>query len=127
MRFLPKKWRQGLLKEISGSETIDTTDPVAKMIDEGANYYSSKLPVPTMISEQQMQKWEFPVYVAFADNSGVHNSVKAIEVAEKNVKHLTAKLWKNATHSLPMEYSEELNSEIIQFIEKLCPPGYDCS
>jgi hypothetical protein len=46
MRFLPKKWRQGLLKEISGSETIDTTDPVAKMIDDGANYYSSQLPMP---------------------------------------------------------------------------------
>ena len=118
MRFLPKKWRQGLLKEISGSETIDTTDPVAKMIDDGANYYSSQLPMPTMISKQQMQKWEFPVYVAFADNSGIHNSVKAIEVAEKNVKHLTAKLWKNATHSLPMEYAEELNNEIIQFIEE---------
>ena len=35
MRFLPKKWRQGLLKEISGSKTIDTSDPVAKMIDAG--------------------------------------------------------------------------------------------
>ncbi|HPX75695.1 MAG TPA: alpha/beta hydrolase [Bacteroidales bacterium] len=118
MKFLPKKWRQGILKQISGSETIDTTDPVAKMIDEGANYYSSKLPTPTMISKQQMQEWEFPVYVAFADNSGVHNSVKAIKVAEKNVKKLTAKIWKNATHSLPMEYAEELNNEIIQFIER---------
>jgi pimeloyl-ACP methyl ester carboxylesterase len=118
MRFLPKKWRQGLLKEISGSETIDTTDPVAKMIDDGANYYSSQLPMPTMISKQQMQKWEFPVYVAFADNSGVHDPVKAIEVAEKNVKNITAKIWKNATHSLPMEYAEELNNEIIQFIEE---------
>ena len=46
MRFLPKKWRQGLLKEISGSQTIDTTDPVVKMIDIGANHYFSKLPVP---------------------------------------------------------------------------------
>ncbi|MGB4538618.1 MAG: alpha/beta hydrolase [Prolixibacteraceae bacterium] len=119
LRFLPKKWRQGLLKEISGSQTIDTTDPVVKMIDIGANHYFSKLPVPKMISEQQMQKWGFPVYVAFAYNSSIHNSVKAIEVAEKNVKHLTAKLWKNATHSLPMEYSEELNNEIIQFIERI--------
>ena len=106
------------MKEISGSETIDTSDPVAKMIDDGANYFSSNLPNPTMISKQQMQEWGFPVYVAFADNSGVHDSVKAIKVAEKNVKNITAKIWKNATHSLPMEYSEELNSEILQFIEK---------
>lgn len=118
MRFSPKKWRQGLLKQISGSETIDTTDPVAKMIDEGANYFFSNLPNPKMISKQQMQEWEFPVYVAFADNSGVHDSVKAVKVAENKVKNITAKIWKNATHSLPMEYAEELNNEIVQFIEE---------
>lgn len=62
------------MNQISGAETIDTTDPVAKMIDEGANYYFSKLPAPTMISKQQMQEWEFHVYVAFADNRGVPDS-----------------------------------------------------
>lgn len=118
MRFLPKKWRQGLLKEISGSPNIDTSDPVARMIDHGANYYLSKLPAPKMVTEEQLKKWDFPVYVAFADNSGVHDSFKAIEVAKKNVKYLTAKVWKNSTHSLPMEYSEELDNEIIKFIEK---------
>ena len=46
-----------------------------------------------MITKQQMQEWEFPVYVAFADNSGVHNSVKAIEV-EKNIKPLPLKYGK---------------------------------
>lgn len=118
LRFLPKKWRQGILKEISGSKKIDTSDPVAKMIDDGANYYISKLPAPQMITVQQMHKWKFPVYVAFADNSGMHNSSKAIEVAEKNIKNISAKIWKNATHSLPMEYPKELDNEIILFIEK---------
>lgn len=118
MKCLPKKWRQGLLKEISGSENIDTTDPVTKMIDDGANYYQSKLPAPKMITKQQLQQWKFPVFAALADNSGVHNSTKAVEVARNNVKNITVKLWKNATHSLPMEYSTELDNEIIQFIEK---------
>ena len=118
MRFLPKKWRQALLREISGSEVIDTTDPVINMVENGLNYYISKLPVPKMISVQQMDKWSFPVYVAFADNSGIHNSYKAIEVAKKNLKNASCKLWSNATHSLPMEYPKELNHEIIQFIER---------
>ncbi|GET45914.1 alpha/beta fold hydrolase [Capnocytophaga felis] len=118
MRCLPKKWRQGLLKEISGSQCIDTTNPIAKMIDDAANYYISKLPPPKMITFQQMREWDFPVYVAFADNSGVHNSFKAIEVAKQNVKNVVCKLWENATHSLPMENSKELNYEIIRFIER---------
>lgn len=117
MKFLPKKWRQGLLKEISGSQTIDTTDPVAKMIDDGANYYLSKLPPPKMISEEQMKNWDFPVYVAFAGNSSIHNVTKAMEVAKKNVKLLTSSMWENATHSLPMEYPRELDCEILKFIE----------
>ncbi|CEN34272.1 alpha/beta fold hydrolase [Capnocytophaga cynodegmi] len=117
MRFLPKRWRQCLLKEISGSQNIDITNPVAKMIDSAANYYISKLPKPKMITPKQMCEWEFPVYIAFADNSGVHNSFKALEVAKKNVRSAVCKLWKKATHSLPMEYSEELNYEIIHFIE----------
>jgi pimeloyl-ACP methyl ester carboxylesterase len=118
IRSLPKKWRQGLLKAISGSEVIDTTDPVINMVENGLNHYISKLPVPKMITVQQMDKWSFPVYVAFADNSGIHDSYKAIEVAKKNLKNVTLKLWSNATHSLPMEYPKELNHEIIQFIEK---------
>ncbi|WP_336250575.1 alpha/beta fold hydrolase, partial [Stomatohabitans albus] len=82
MRFLPKKWRQGLLREISGSQDIDTSDPVAKMIDDGANYYISNLPSPKLITRKQMQSWKFPLYVAFSDNSGVHNSSKALREAE---------------------------------------------
>lgn len=118
MRFLPKRWRRGLLKEISGSSVIDTTDPVVRMIDEGANSYVSGLPAPKMITTQQMHQWRFPVYAAFADNSTVHDSRKAMTVAEKNVEIVTARLWPNATHSLPMEYPKELDYEIIQFIEK---------
>lgn len=111
IRSLPKKWRQGLLKDISGTDVIDTTDPVViNMVENGLNYYIPKLTVPTKITAKQMQQWNFPVYVAFADNSTIHNPYKGIEVAKKNLKNATCKLWRNATHSLPMEYPEELKS-----------------
>lgn len=116
LKFLPKKWRQGFLKMVSGSDSIDTSDPVAKMIDVGSNY-KSKLPTPVMITKKQLQSWNFPVYAALADRSAMHNSLKAIEVAKNNVKNIHTVLWKNATHSLPVEYAESLDAEIIKFIE----------
>lgn len=119
MRFLPKKWRMGLLKEISGSTTIDTRDPVALMIDRGADYYLSKLPPPKPITKTQLQAWTFPTYVSLAENSGVHDSRKAMEVAKKKVKSLTLRLWPNATHSLPMEFSSELNKDVLDFIDRI--------
>lgn len=116
LKFLPKKWRQGFLKMVSGSDSIDTSDPVAKMIDVGSNF-KSKLPTPVMITKKQLQSWNFPVYAALADRSAMHNSLKAIEVAKNNVKNIHTVLWKNATHSLPIEYAESLDAEIIKFIE----------
>lgn len=111
------------MKAISGSQTIDTSDPVAKMIDDGASYYISQLPGPDMISQDQMRNWNFPLYVAFADKSGVHDSLKAAKTAKENLKKATVRIWKNASHSLPMEYPHELDQEIIGFIEKSDKPS----
>lgn len=49
----------------------------------------------------------------------MHDSHKAMDVAKQNVKSLTLRLWKNATHSLPMEFSSELNKDILDFIDRV--------
>lgn len=119
MRFLPKKWRMGLLEEISGSRTIDTRDRVAKIIVLGADCFVSKLSAPKLIAKSQLRAWTFPTYVAMAEQSGVHDSRKAIEVAKKNVRSLAIELWNNATHSLPMEHPKELNNDMISFMDRV--------
>ncbi|MBI4813637.1 MAG: alpha/beta hydrolase [Methanobacterium sp.] len=118
LKFLPKSWRQGLIKEISGTDNIDRLDPVARMIDDGTTNYIMKLPIPKQITKEQMQNWTFPVFLALAGKSPIHDSNKAIQVAKTNVKNLTGKVWEYGTHSLPMEYSKLIDEAIIDFIDE---------
>jgi hypothetical protein len=116
--FFPKAWKDELLKEIASTKELDIDDPVAKMIVLGLNNYLSKLPAPDQISIEQMKKWDFPVYGAFGGQSSLHDPIKALETAKKNVKHFEGKIWKHGTHSLPMEYASDIDKEIIHFFEK---------
>ncbi len=115
--FLPKRWRDDVLSDIGGVTEIDLNDPVARMITEGSEYYERKIPVPEQITSEQLQGWRMPVYVAMAANSSLHNSTKAVEVARANIEHVQAKNWPGATHSLPMEFSKEIDAEILAFID----------
>ncbi len=119
IKFLPKSWRQGLLKEIAGTDNIERSDPLARMIDDGAEYYVAKLPAPTQISQEQMRRWNFPVYVALGGKSAVHDSTKGWETAKNNIQSLSGKIWPEGTHSLPMEHSEEIDKEIVEFVDAI--------
>jgi pimeloyl-ACP methyl ester carboxylesterase len=117
--FFPKVWKEGLLQEIASTKDIDTEDPVAKMIVAGSKNYLSKLPAPDQITIEQMKKWNFPVYCAFGGKSSVHDSSKALETAQKNVKNCEGKIWEDGTHSLPMEYASAIDKMIIEFLERV--------
>jgi pimeloyl-ACP methyl ester carboxylesterase len=114
--FLPKEWRGSFLEDVGGTTEIDLNDPVARMIASGIEYYVAKLPAPEQLSNEQLRSWNMPVFVAMAGKSVLHDSAKAIAVASENVKHVKAKLWANATHSLPMDVASELNQEMLNFM-----------
>lgn len=115
--FLPKSWRERMLKNIGGAVEIDYNDPVARMIAEGTEYYARKLPgLPEQISVEQLKTWKMPVYVAMGEKSVMHDSEKAIAVAQSSVRHVKAKNWMGGTHSLPMDFPREMIAEINAFI-----------
>ena len=115
--FLPKSWRESMLKEIGGVSELDLNDPVARMIAEGTEYYALKLPsLPEQISPEQLQTWKMPTYVAMGSKSVMHDSEKAVAIAQSNIKQVQAKNWSGGTHSLPMDFSREIDAEIIAFI-----------
>jgi pimeloyl-ACP methyl ester carboxylesterase len=116
--FLPKSWRESMLKDIGGVTELDQTDPVARMITEGTEYYAQKLPgLPEQITPKQMQAWKMPVYVAMADKSAMHDSDQAVAVARSHIRHVQIKNWSGATHSLPMEFPREINAEVLSFTD----------
>jgi pimeloyl-ACP methyl ester carboxylesterase len=115
--FWPKKWKDDTLLTIGGTkkENVDPKDPIYRMIADGVAYFKPNLPQPDKITVEDIKKWNMPVYVAFADNSALHDSKKACKKAKKYVKKIKAKVWPNTTHSLPMEISSQIDSELINF------------
>ncbi len=118
--FLPKSWRDKSLQAISGADAsdMDLNNPVIRMISQGSEYFVRHIPMPTPFTQEQLQGWKMPVYIAMAANSPLHDSEKAVEVAKANILNVQVKNWPGATHSLPMEFPKEIDTEILQFIEQ---------
>ena len=114
--FLPESWRESALQDIGGGTPVDLNDPLARMIALGFEHYAAKLPSPAQISPEQLRRWDFPVFVAMAGQSAMHDGAKAVAVASENVHRVQAKLWPDATHSLPFDVAPELNEEMIEFM-----------
>ncbi|PRD44116.1 alpha/beta fold hydrolase [Sphingobacterium haloxyli] len=120
--FLPKRWRERMIEDISGAAEIDYDDPVARMIAEGTEYYAEKLPgLPERITAEQLCTWQMPVYVAMGAKSVMHDAEKAVAFAREHIKCLQAKEWEGGTHSLPMDFPNEINAEILTFISAVAP------
>lgn len=115
MPFLPKSWRDKLLEDIGGGE-VDLNDPMARMIAYATEHYALKLPLPDLLTEEQLNDLNMPVYAALAANSILHNSEAAVNVAKANVKNINVKNWPDASHSLPMEFPKQINREMLDFM-----------
>ncbi|MBG9980718.1 alpha/beta fold hydrolase [Facklamia lactis] len=115
--FLPKNFKEDLLKEISGSSEVDLKDPVARMISYSSEYFQVQLPIPDLITGESLNQIKHPIYIRVADQSSLHNSEKIVKKALLSIENVDIKNWKNATHSLPMEYPEEISEELINFTQ----------
>ena len=117
--FLPDSMREKMLADIGGTAEIDMDDPLARMIAEATEHYAVALPLPKEIESKQLSELDMPVYVALGGKSVLHNSQKAYDNASQNIRELTIKIWKDGTHSLPMEYSEEVSKELLDFMRNI--------
>lgn len=117
--FLPESMREKMLADIGGTTEIDTNDPLARMIAEATEHYKVALPLPKVIEAKQLTKLYMPTYVALGGKSVLHDPQKAYNNASQNIKELEIKIWEDGTHSLPMEYTEEINQELLQFMRSI--------
>ncbi len=116
LTFLPKSWRDKMLADFGGATEIDETNPVVRMISDATTHFAMKLPVPRKITHQQLEALPMPVFAALAAKSALHNGTAAAAAAKAHLKHGRVKLWPDGTHSLPMEYSDLLDQELLDFM-----------
>jgi pimeloyl-ACP methyl ester carboxylesterase len=113
--FLPRNWRTRMLSTIGGGP-VDLADPVARMISEATEHYVVKLPQPKRLTGTQLRRLLMPVYAALAGRSVMHNGARAADVARAEIPDSTIELWPDATHSLPMEQTAQLDRTILAFM-----------
>ncbi len=121
--FLPQSWRDAALGDFGGAEQVDLGDPVARMISDAAEHYARKLPFPGRLSGAQLRNLTMPVYVAAAANSVMHDADAVLRAAESSLQRPRLQNWPEASHSLPMEFPEQLNREVLAFAAAHDPPA----
>ena len=114
--FLPRSWRTRMLSTIGGGP-VDPADSMARMISEATEHYAVKLPLPKRFTATQLRGLHMPVYAALAGRSVMHDGAHAAEVARAEIPDPTIELWPDATHSLPMEETAQLDRKILAFMD----------
>ncbi len=116
LSFLPQAWRDTAIAKIAGEDPsgLDQANPVTRMIMLGGIAYAAELPTPQPLSEDQLRGLTMPVYVALADGSPITEGQASLDKAQL-IRNVTAKVWPNTTHSLPMQVAEPLACELSQF------------
>jgi pimeloyl-ACP methyl ester carboxylesterase len=113
--FLPRSWRTRMLGTIGGGP-VDPADPVARMISEATEHFAVKLPLPKRLTGTQLRGMHMPVYVALAGRSIMHDGAHAADIARAEIPDPTIELWPDATHSLPMEQTAQVDRTILAFM-----------
>lgn len=116
--IVPKFIREKMLSYVSGGAEINDDEPIAKLIESGMRNYKLKTPAPDLFSKEDLKNINIPVLALMAEKSTMHNSAKAVETGEKYVKDIDIVNWKNASHAINGEFSNEVNARILDFVEK---------
>ena len=113
--WLPGGLRDTATERVGGAEPGEMDgqdDPVALMIAAATEHYSSSLPTPTPLSDEQASRLTMPVYIALADRDSLAGSE---EKAKNMLPDASITTWPDTTHSLPMQVPEDLNVVLQQF------------
>ncbi|PGH84715.1 alpha/beta hydrolase [Bacillus thuringiensis] len=116
--IVPKFLGEKMLSYVSGGAEASDDEPIAKLIESGMRNYKLKTPAPDLFSKEDLKSIDIPVLALMAEKSTMHNSVKAVETGKKYVKDIDIVNWKNASHAINGEFSNEVNARILDFVEK---------
>lgn len=116
--FLPESWRWKSLAFIGGADEADTAEsPIGAMIDAGAAGYRAALPTPVQPDDAALARLTMPVFVGLGGRSAVTDTAAAAERA-RALPSATVRVWPDGTHSLPMEYPDELLGELSALVAR---------
>jgi pimeloyl-ACP methyl ester carboxylesterase len=114
---MPDGIREHALHRIGGGDADqdDADDPVARMITAGSEHFAAELPTPSPLTDDQASRLTMPVYVAIGGRDSLAGGQDAADRAAALLPHVRVQVWPDATHSLPMQEADGLQSVLGEF------------
>ncbi|MFN6554225.1 alpha/beta fold hydrolase [Mycolicibacterium septicum] len=121
--FLPESWRRKGLELIGGTDDGGgaSESAIGAMIDAGAAGYRAALPTPVQLDGAELARLTMPTFVALGARSAVTDTEAAARTA-RTLPNATVRVWPEGTHSLPMQYPDELQAAWEALIAAESPP-----
>jgi len=114
---VPQDLKDRALAEIGGVsvEEVRERTPMSSLIDAASAHYSTALPLPRTLTDQEWQELDMPVRVDLAGTKSLAGGASAADRLHRLLPNATITLWPQATHSLPMQERETLGPQLMDF------------
>ncbi|MDO5697121.1 MAG: alpha/beta fold hydrolase [Dermatophilus congolensis] len=114
---VPQGWKDRALAEIGGTTVAEVQErtPMSVMIDTAAQQYSTSLPMPRTLSDDEWRSMRMPLRVDIGGTKSLAGGQEAVDRIRALLPEAEAKLWPSATHSLPMQEKDTLGPELLTF------------
>lgn len=114
---VPQGWKDQAFAEIGGTTVaeVQKRTPMSVMIDAAAQNYSTAMPLPRTLTDDEWRSLTMPVRADIGGTKSLAGGEEAVARLRALLPNAVVKFWPDATHSLPMEKADELGSELLEF------------
>ena len=114
---VPQELKDRALAEIGGVtvEEVRERTPMSVLIDTASSHYSTALPLPRTLTDQEWQNLAMPVRADLAGTKSLAGGDAAASRLRRLLTTPEVTVWPNATHSLPMQERATLGPQLLEF------------
>lgn len=114
---VPQYVKDLAIAEIGGVtvEEVRERSPMSVMIEAASSYYSTALPLPRTLTDQEWQGLAMPVRVDLAGAKSLAGGKEAASRLNRLLPHAEITVWDHATHSLPMQERATLGPQLLEY------------
>lgn len=117
---VPSSWRDHALAALGGVSVAEvrTPSPIGTLIAVAAASFTSALPTPRPLTDEQLAALRMPTYIAIAADRSLAGGARAAARARDTMPDAEVEVWPETTHSLPMQVRDQLGARLRGFWDR---------
>lgn len=114
---VPQDLKDHAIAEIGGVtvEEVRERTRMSVLIDTASSYYSTALPLPRTLTDQEWRGLTMPVRADLAGTRSLAGGGEAASRLNRLLPDAEVTVWDHATHSLPMQERATLDPKLLEF------------